>query len=294
MEPVTKQAVVEQKIGRNLILFQKIEYILKFLLSRCKIEGFPDEVKTIIEKNGDAVKNKSFGQLISSEFEDLFLSETQNDRGSVEIGSGKVFVNLSISMEKNDILSLKEQLSDIKNRRNELVHHLIPMLYPKSQEKILFLENYLDSQQESFQSVFKDLLSIREAFEESNDEVFRVISSEEYQRAIAYHDLISGIVQLLFDISKENNGGKNWILLNYAGRALQKQYPGWVTTFARFHNIRSLKELILNIDSFEIKTDSFAKNAKTYYRIKNEFRAFQSILIESNSSVNGTSVTSSF
>ena len=54
-----------QKIGRNLVLFQKTEMMLKVLVSRSKIGGTLSELESSIKKRDKAVHSHGMGSLVS-------------------------------------------------------------------------------------------------------------------------------------------------------------------------------------------------------------------------------------
>lgn len=52
---------VLRKIGRNVLLFQQMEAMLKFLVSRCSLEGTVSELKSNHEKAIEAVSRQTLG-----------------------------------------------------------------------------------------------------------------------------------------------------------------------------------------------------------------------------------------
>ena len=65
---------VHRKLGRNIILFQKIELLLKFLLANSKISGYVDELKIIQERQNKIFEKQTLGQLVNQFFENIIFS----------------------------------------------------------------------------------------------------------------------------------------------------------------------------------------------------------------------------
>jgi hypothetical protein len=70
---------VHRKLGRNIILFQKIELLLKFLLANSKISGYLDELKIIQERQNKIFEKQTLGQLVNQFFENIIFSSTKID-----------------------------------------------------------------------------------------------------------------------------------------------------------------------------------------------------------------------
>jgi hypothetical protein len=60
---------VMRKIGRNLLLLQQMEGMLKFLVANSKIAGFESELPHIIEKNSEVISRRTMGQLVGEYLE---------------------------------------------------------------------------------------------------------------------------------------------------------------------------------------------------------------------------------
>jgi len=58
------QPEVYTKIGWNVVLFQKLEILLKFIVSRLEISGGADDVKNRYSKQTEEIFRKTLGQLV--------------------------------------------------------------------------------------------------------------------------------------------------------------------------------------------------------------------------------------
>ena len=55
---------VLKKIGRNVMLFQELEHLLKYLVANSSISGYVSELMSQEKKRKDAISKQTMGQLI--------------------------------------------------------------------------------------------------------------------------------------------------------------------------------------------------------------------------------------
>ena len=53
-----------QKIGRNVLAYQRLELMLKFIISNSKIEGSASELNTNVLRNKERVSRQTMGVLV--------------------------------------------------------------------------------------------------------------------------------------------------------------------------------------------------------------------------------------
>lgn len=154
-----KQAMndVCRKIGRNLLLFQQMETILKFLIAQRKISAPISQLKTVVEHQTKAVSNKTLGYALGVFLNDIYTlqitdQEEQNQEEQYQ-KPAEIMVSYSFSLEAetNDpsyLQSRKDSLAEVLRQRNDLVHHLYPRINQASIESWREVESYLDQQKE--------------------------------------------------------------------------------------------------------------------------------------------------
>ena len=55
---------VQRKIGRNILLFQQLEYLLKYIVANGQYSGYFSELEVVLAKRGETVNKQTMGQLI--------------------------------------------------------------------------------------------------------------------------------------------------------------------------------------------------------------------------------------
>ncbi|PHQ34797.1 hypothetical protein CEE69_13060 [Rhodopirellula bahusiensis] len=134
-----------QKIGRNVVEFQKMEGMLKILLASIDSDTVSGEPKTLPANRHELVSKKTLGTVSRDLLEKIFseplepgqLSHGEKHRLSYQfrIGGSSEFVS-----------QIKESFDKIVKERNELIHHRLVDFKPSFDESCERLISYLDSQ----------------------------------------------------------------------------------------------------------------------------------------------------
>lgn len=68
-----------KRIGRNVLIFQKVEYMLKFLLANSSLEGKASELESKMKQQSEAIHRQSMGLLVGGIIENTFaLTESSS------------------------------------------------------------------------------------------------------------------------------------------------------------------------------------------------------------------------
>jgi hypothetical protein len=144
---------VHRKIGRNVMLFQQIEHLLKSILTDSGFSGYFSELEAKQEQR--IVTNKqTMGQVKNKFFEKVIfpIDETNKDSKTSEelddIQEPYFSYRITFHDDKNYYEARKKALDLIVAERNELIHHLLPKWDFDSLESSKAIEKYLDQQQE--------------------------------------------------------------------------------------------------------------------------------------------------
>lgn len=153
----------QRKIGRNVINFQRIEAMIKFLVSRSHIEGTMNDLKRIVTKKEQDVQKRSLGLLAN----DLFLSVLSDNPPNAQNNDTELpWISFSFKSEMDDVtrIKLKSELKDLIESRNQLIHHRLKSIGSGSEENWQELVEYLDKQHEQLIPIFDWLQSLGKSF----------------------------------------------------------------------------------------------------------------------------------
>ena len=136
---------VLRKLGRNLLVFQHIESLLKFFVSSGSVSANLGEFMSTLSYQQESVRKKMMGQLI-----DPLMSVLYERKVNVEVGQDLQEVQISVSMgldsDSESVERHRESLEFVIQSRNELVHHFFPRVQSGSIEDWLAAGLYLDEQ----------------------------------------------------------------------------------------------------------------------------------------------------
>ena len=168
---------VLRKLGRNLLIFQHIEALLKFFTSKSSISAYLGEFMSQLPYQQDSVKRKMMGQLIDPVLAALYGEKI----GTQELDLfNEVKVSISMRMEGgSDAESLhRSSLEAVIKERNELVHHFFSRVQQDSLDDWRAAGVYLDRQREIVLPELNLLGSMARAFQEAMAEHQAIIDPD--------------------------------------------------------------------------------------------------------------------
>jgi hypothetical protein len=141
-----RRNTVFQKIGRNLVVFQELERVLKLLAKVRNLSFAEDDTKSTVTQRLGRMDKKTLGHLakeVRSYFSEKSESETE-----IPTSLARLSVSFRIETESNTAKAIEISLSELVEGRNELVHHLLARFDLKSLESCSACIEYLDVQLE--------------------------------------------------------------------------------------------------------------------------------------------------
>lgn len=261
---------VLRMIGRNLLLFQQIEGMLKFLLANGQIRGPVSALPVLHEQRAASIQKQTMGQL-AGKFVDDFMSDAGEDAEAPELLEEAWF---SFTFKtQGDNAYYEQQKSDFAAmvaKRNELIHHFLPMWNTQSLESTLAAEQHLNRQREKVLPMFEYLKSVVTSMREGQCALAAFLESEEGKKHFELSWLQqSRLVILLGDIATQSARPDGWLPLATAGRLLQLHAAEEVLALKERYGFTTLKKLVLASELFDVQDEPTNKGGmRTIYRIK--------------------------
>ncbi len=264
---------LHRKIGRNLLLFQEIEHILKFIISRGNISGYISELKAIVEQQQSKVKTETMGGLVSK-----FIDRTYKELNiqDDELKNNEVHLSFSFKIEStvDDIQERKETLDSLVSERNELVHHLLPKLNKNSLDGIQKLSVDLDKQRDKITLEVKHFREVATQIQSSRLAAIDYMLSDDYKshvKASLLRD--SYIVLILIDISNQIAGNDRWVSLSDTGRVLREYALEDMNNLKVKYGYKTIKPFMDATGLFDFKE---GPPSSFYYRLKDNWQEIKS------------------
>ena len=273
-EEKSRKDEIHRKIGRNLVLLQKIEVLLKELVFRGNLSisfNLSDRSDTApkiqILKQRAAVSRKTMGP-ISQLFCDNCLTEPKqfpDDLGATD-GEAKFQFRMHYGTDAQQ-KEWQSKLKEIVDERNRLVHHLFDF---RSTEE---MEAFLAQQHDKTIPVFNVLMSLAECIDKQAAErsalIQTMIKEDTFSNSPDVKELIVALWFYSRVLKKEDSLG--WTCLAAAGAYLSRNHPEARTKCMKFYKKNSLEKVLLETGCFDIiKLPTENGGRRPFFRMKPE------------------------
>lgn len=259
---------VLRKIGRNVILFQQLEQLLKFIITNSSISDYASELESNQKQKKESIKKQTMGQLVGQYFKTTHSEEELIDDAK-ELK--EAFISFKFQIESDSIYyeTKKADLSTMVSERNELIHHILPRFDLNSLESCIKLEYQLDKQREKITHEINDLEQKIKYLQEGKKALVDFINSDEGKKQFDLSWLRqTPLVLLLGDISVQTARPDGWTSINIAGQLIKKYAPEESALLKTKYGYKSLKALILATEIFDIYEELTDKGSRILYKLK--------------------------
>ncbi|MEQ1559889.1 MAG: L-threonylcarbamoyladenylate synthase [Methyloglobulus sp.] len=264
---------VLRKIGRNVILFQDIERMLKFLTIAGSHFGYLSELPALLQRKADTIQKLTMGQAAGLFLGNMYSDIEEYKETEEELKEIRLSFQFNVKCDGSSFETKKQMLSSIVADRNELIHHFLSKYNLQTIESCLEAEECLDQQRDKILPQHKELLNLVKYLRETLKEYDELVNSEEFQKQLELVNVRQSIVvQLLEDVSKQMARPDGWALLSLAGQLVKQHAPEELVAFNKKHGSITLKKTIVATGLFDLKEESTSKGGvRLLYKLKPEF-----------------------
>ncbi|WP_428380890.1 hypothetical protein [Nevskia ramosa] len=261
---------VLRRVGRNVLLFQQVEKLLKYLLSNTNVETGLAGPTSKQRARDDVIQKLTLGKVRDQYFEAIVAepNESANDDYGTEL-----IIKTSFRMSPAD----SDRLSDDRKKfeamtreRNDLVHHFLDRCRLEDAASLEAALVFLDEQRERALPLHGSLKQQCETLLESRRSLVEFLQSPQGVSATELMHLQSSrIVTLLAQASLMVARADGWTLLSKAGEVVAAEDPELLRTIKRCFGHPNLKALVAAAEIFELLEEATAKGGKrVLYRIR--------------------------
>ena len=180
-------------------------------------------------------------------------------------------ISVSIQFELTDHDDWGKRLSLMVGERNELIHHLLPLLHPDSMEAWQSVGAFLDEQRQRILAEIDVLNNLINTINEMTTLRSGFMQSAEFPEIIkAMHTGEIALVDTIQKTARNLQRKDGWTLLSKAGQILAKECPNSLELAYMHHNCKSLKQLIEKLNLFEMKQEPTSSGQRILYRMRND------------------------
>lgn len=243
---------VLRKIGRNMLLFQQLEHLLKYIIANGNFSGYASSIKQEYGRHSSSVKRKTMGQL-AGQYTEYFNPDHEKTSSRTENpAKPQISLNFHIDTDQNYYESKKEVMGQIASERNKLIHNLLPAFDPDSEESCMRLQKKLDRQCEKMRLEIKGVEAIARAIKDGREKIADFLRSDEGERRFDLYYRLSRIGFLLVDIAAQIKRTDGWASMATAGQLLKKRIPEEFARLKQENEYSSLKRIIEATGLFDI------------------------------------------
>lgn len=157
-----------RRMGRNLLNFQAMERMLKFLVLKGQLHGPISAIPDLMRARADSIRLTTMGPTAKRFFEEIMAGdeEPEPDLGPVEIKEPWISFSIAFKGDKKSKAEFRAELEDLVRERNELVHHLGAKWDQKSVASTRKLLEQMDEQLARVIPLFERLQAMGQAMKD--------------------------------------------------------------------------------------------------------------------------------
>jgi hypothetical protein len=263
---------VFRRIGRNLLLFQHIEHLLKQLMAGARLEGTVKSMQANFEERRAKIHKQTLGQL-AGQFVDDVLADAGERDAPENVDEAWFSFGFTIQTDSAFVEQHTAEMKAVVDARNDLIHHFLPRWSPASEDSTRAALDYLDQQRAQALPMRDRLQGFVKSFQEAAKAHAQFMSSPEATREIEIQWLRhSRLVLLLGEIAQRTPRADGWTVLASAGHILRQREPEELDHMLERYGHRTLKKLLHATELFDIEEEATpGGGTRTVYRIYPRF-----------------------
>jgi len=261
---------VFRKIGGNIILFQRLEYLLKFVIANGNFSGYVSELGDKKAKRTAYINKQTMGWLVGQYIESSNPSREEFSCEPEELKDMYISFRTRIECDSVYYETKKEALAIMVSERNELVHHLLPSFDMKSAKSCEEIESKLDNQADKIRSEIKELEATGRLIHEGRKKFIDYLNSREFELSFLRQ---SRLVHLLGHIANQIGRPDGWTLMSIAGQLIKQNAPEELALLKEEFGHKSLMSLILATELFDVYEEPTEKGGiRVLYKLKSGWK----------------------
>lgn len=253
---------IHRKVGRLILLFQKIELILKDLIARNHIVARQSELMYVYNERLLENSKCTLGNLINF-FSNSFYKESQED--SEGIVTNEILISYDMSSKSEDFDGAFQQLKSLVDSRNFIVHNLLEKFETETIEQCIKLELFIDDEFKKAKTFFEELSDFYDlmAFGATCCE------SEDFKNFILNFskadDLSRELASDIFESCKREDG---WAVLHKAENLLREQHNESYNDRKLKYGYKSIIKIMELSNLFKFRNETISRGGfRILYRL---------------------------
>ena len=256
------------KVGRNLLLYQKAELLMKELSLRSEIVvTFGEKPAEKYSRRSEIIANETLGQVTRTVQQRIQTDDRLPDLLD-SLPDGGIATTYSITMSEEDAAAHRVSLDELLKARNAFIHRLYPRLLGTKDEPRELVWQSLDEDHDRFAPIIARLETVLTLITEAQQKIARSLGSDEGKAEFSrWFDRTSPLVMKLAELHPTIAKEDGWASLNQALHEIRKSDPPLIDTQLKLSACKSSSELLLRTGAFELREQPRkAASPRTLYR----------------------------
>lgn len=148
---------IERKIGRNVLLFQRLEAVLKFMLTHGSHASYVSEIQVHHERKLASIGKQTLGKLVGQFNASVLSSSGEKTNEPGKLREPWISFDFKVESDSSFTSELERSLDLVVAERNELIHQLLPWIDLTSTQGTRAAIEYLDQQYEKALPIYEQL-----------------------------------------------------------------------------------------------------------------------------------------
>lgn len=261
---------VLRKVGRNVVIFQQIEQLLKHLITHQRADGTAADLVERLQRRATAVNKHTLGMLVGKYTNGYLADAEETSQAPVKIADGWVSVTDTTRGSEEFYEAQRANMKLLTDERNELVHHFLPRWESDSLERLTAAATYLDAQREKVLPMFEHLKNVAIGMQKARQTLATIVAFPEWEHQFELLWLQqSPLISLLQDVATQEARADGWTYLSRAGDEAKLRESDAMEHMQERYGHSTLKQLLLASELFEIREEALPNGgSRTLYRVR--------------------------
>ena len=263
---------VLRRIGRNVVIFQQVEHLLKFLNAHSEVIGPASQLSARVEKQVAAVHKNTMGELAGKLVSSVLQSQPEHE-SPYEIDEVWFGFRFSVGADAEFVDRHDQEIRALVDARNDLVHHFLPRWQTAVDGDTDSAITYLDAQRADAVRMLERLQSWAHSLESGRKQLAAFWTSPEGERQMELAFLQgSRLVAMLGEIAMRTVRPDGWALLSTAGQLVKREAPAELEDLRKRFGYPNLKGVLLASELFDVTEEpTLGGGMCTIYRINERY-----------------------
>ncbi|MGY4828582.1 hypothetical protein ACVNIS_08400 [Sphaerotilaceae bacterium SBD11-9] len=262
---------VLRRIGRNVMNFQQVEYLLKYLNTHAAFSAPASGLAARFQKHAEVMDTKTMGDLAGKLVNNVLRLPADEPAG--EIDEAWIGFRFSIETDAEFVERHDKEMRALVDARNDLIHHFMLRWQSAVKGDTDGALAYLDAQRDDTMRMMERLQGWAQTVSLGKQQLAEFWSSPEGQRQFDLAFLRSSrLVVMLGEIAMQTPRTDGWTLLSTAGQLIKRAAPAELDDLRKRFGNATLTGVLLATELFDVADEpTQGGGTRTIYRINERY-----------------------